>query len=159
MIYNPKFLEEIVITEEDLEKIVNKNGYTYTSKPREERSGLKHILFLGYDKRETNKFYFITLTTKRKNSKSQTLIREVNGRQIFANTNSIYSCNFDELSDIKFKMNNKFYWNFKISIISSLSIKKLKFLKDNTNMRIYQQEYTLKKSNKDITKKMKQSIF
>ena len=146
MIYNPKFLEEIVITEEDLEKIVNKNGYTYTSKPREERSGLKHILFLGYDKRETNKFYFITLTTRQKNPNSQILIYETNEKKIFANIDTIYKYNFNELSYPRFKKNNKFHKNFKHSIISSFSVKKFKILKDNTNIEIFEQEYIDKKT-------------
>lgn len=148
------YLKEMLISEKEFSKAIknSKNQY-YVNNPSN-ISGKKHIVFLAYSKHKSESYYFLSTTTKGKEelikSGKQILItKNHNNKNIYLNVNDIYESNFNNNKSIKFKNNNNdiYYKNRKL-ILEKLSNKKIKFLKDNTTMFIYETEYQKRREKK-----------
>ena len=163
-----KLFDELVINEYDLSKIIS--NYTFPKKyyedqlkaksleiPKNDKDfkeaiiknkdkikfRTKNIIFVGYDNKITNKYYFFQLTTKYHPKLNQSLyFHHYKGHKVYINTNKIFYFNFDKQKFwySKFNKNKKTIIqknNWKSDFLNNIPIKIIKTLCKVTNIEIY----------------------
>lgn len=134
--------QEIIVEEKILKEVIESNNSNYFYQlGNDNKSGLKHIMFLTYNKNNNNIFYFFTLTTKIKfnliESNKQIALCKQN-KEIYLNVSKIYKWDLT-LNEIKRSTNKNFleYNNF---ILNNLKNEKLNFLIRKSNKKIFEIE-------------------
>ena len=102
----------------------------------------KNIMFAGYSKKETNKYFFFQITTKKKKVQQAVYFTHIKGHTAYIRTNRIFYFNLDKqnvwiskFNTNKSKIVHPHYW--KVKFINKIPVKVLKELSYKTSIKIY----------------------